>query len=252
VTLVVAISDVSSDGELIASARGLAKAIGWQVLNVNVRVNEAAVLCESAVNRDLLPLAGQPPEDLLDLVAQVDAGCVAMSMRMVGASTLGHPAEELLKDRSVPLLLVRPGMRPITGLQRLVVPLEGTPSTCAAIDFADEKLCKAGCEIVMLRCVSSMVPTETGGMPAPPFIDQAQYDWSDWQEEFRIRFSQHAKGSPHRVIVRVGEPTAIVAEEASSTEADLIALCSRGRCGRIARGLLQIAPCPLLIVPEST
>lgn len=65
-----------------------------------------------------------------------------------------------------------------------------------------------------------------------------------------MRFSRRGEEYPHRVIVRAGEPTAIIAEEASIVGADLIVLCSSGGCGRIARGLLEISPCPLLIVPE--
>lgn len=249
--LLIAIGDVSADSELIKSARGLSAAVGWQILGVNVSEGEEAVRCDSAVDMDCLSLAGQPRADLLKLVTQAEADCVALSQRLLGASALGDLAGALLTDCGAPLLLAKNGMRSITRLQRLLVPLEGTPSTCAAIDFADERLCREGCEIVMLKVAGSTLPTETGSMAAR-IIDQEQYAWSEWQEEFRMRFSRRGEEYPHRVIVRAGEPTAVIAEEASTIGADLIVLCSSGRCGRIARGLLEIAPCPLLIVPEQS
>lgn len=164
--LIVAVRDVGADEELVASAQGFSEAVAWRILSVNVSEDEAAVLCDSAVNMDCLSLAGQPCADLLRLVGQVETDCVALSQRLLGASALGDLAESLLIECAAPLLLARNGMRSITRLQKLLVPLEGTPSGCAAIDFADERLCRNACEIVMLKVAGGTLPTETGSMAA--------------------------------------------------------------------------------------
>jgi trehalose/maltose hydrolase-like predicted phosphorylase len=55
----------------------------------------------------------------------------------------GGTAQAVLKELSRPLLLVRPGMRPIGELRRLLVPLEGSPSASEAMRYADEACARA-------------------------------------------------------------------------------------------------------------
>ena len=111
----------------------------------------------------------------------------------------------------------------------------------------------SGPEIVMLNVATGRDPVEIGSLPAPRFIDQEQYAWSDWQDEFSMRFSQRAEGCRHRVSVLVGDPATTITEEAGASEVELIVLTWRGTFaeghGRIVRRLLQESPCPLLIVP---
>ena len=113
------------------------------------------------------------------------------------ASGMGHVAEALLNGHVAPVLLVRPGMRPVAGLRRLYVPLEGSPSTSAAMRAADDALCARGREIVMLHVVTGGdTPAETGSLPAPRIMDQEHYEWSAWQDEFTMRFSTVPRGRP--------------------------------------------------------
>jgi hypothetical protein len=119
--------------------------------------------------------------------------------------------------------------------------------------FADENLCTPDHEIIMLHVATGKVPAEAGSMAAPRFVDQEQYEWSDWQDEFSMRFSQCGEGCRHRVSMRVGDPMEIIVEEAQTGEAELIVLSWKGKFakghGRIVHSLLERAPCPLLIVP---
>jgi nucleotide-binding universal stress UspA family protein len=169
---------------------------------------------------------------------------------------MGHVAEALLNAHLAPVLLVRPGMRPVAGLRRMYVPLEGSPSTSAAMRAADDALCARGREIVMLHVVTGAVPVEAGSLPAPRIMDQEHYEWAAWQDEFTMRFSQCPEGGRHRVAVRVGEPAAIIAEEAGKSDAELIVLSWNGSFesghGAVIKGLLTTAPCPLLLVPSGS
>jgi nucleotide-binding universal stress UspA family protein len=253
VTLLIAISDVRADEDLIGSARGLATAAGWDICAVHVRAAEGSVHADGPEGIELADLVGDAAEELARLVAQVDVDCVALGLRTIDRPGLGHVAEALLEGFSAPLLLVRPGMRPLTSLRRLVVPLEGTPSSSTAMLYAEEVLCRPEREIVMLNVATGNAPAEVGSLAAPRFIDQEQYEWSDWQDEFSMRFSQCARGARHRVSVRVGEPACTIAEEARESDAELIVLSWGGSFvaghGLIVRRLLDTAPCPLLVVP---
>lgn len=252
-TLLIAVSDVRADRELIDSARGLAEAAGWDVRAVHVREGEWSPGPGDLEDIELIDLVGDAAEELVKLVAQADVDCVAVGLRTVDRPGVGHVAEALLRSFSAPLFLVRPGMRPLTSLRRLLVPLEGTPSSSAAMLYADAKLCRPGREIVMLNVATGKTSAEAGSLPAPRFIDQEQYEWSDWQDEFSMRFSQCPEGSHHRVSARVGEPASTIAEEADACDAELIVLSWKGTFvaghGRVVRRLLDMAPCPLLIVP---
>ena len=257
-TLLIAVSDARADRELVAAARSLAKAAGWDARALHVR--EPGVPEPGSAEFEGLEFTsidGDPVAAITSLAAGEAVDALAFGLRSsagpAGEPGLGHVAEALLDGAVAPVLLVRPGMRPLTTLRRIIVPLEGSPSTSAAMTAADDALCARGREIVMLHVATGETPTETGSLPAPRIVDQEHYEWSAWQEEFTMRFSQCPEGGRHRVAVRVGDPARIIAEEARSGDAELIVLSWSGSFesghGAVVRELLGTAPCPLLIVP---
>jgi len=257
-TLLIAVSDVHADDELVAAARALAAAAGWDARALHVR--EPGVPEPGSADLEGLELTaidGDPVAAITGLVAGAPVDALAFGLRCSAGPArgpgMGHVAEALLDGAVAPVLLVRPGMRPLTTLRRLIVPLEGSPSTSAAMTAADNALCARGREIVMLHVVTGSIPTETGSLPAPRIMDQQHYEWAAWQEEFTMRFSQCPEGGRHRVTVRVGDPARVIAEEAQSGGAELIVLSWNGSFasghGAVIKELLDTAPCPLLIVP---
>jgi nucleotide-binding universal stress UspA family protein len=259
-TLLIAVADATADRELVESARALAAAARWDVRAVHVR--EPGVPEPGSAELDGLDVTaidGDPVEALSRLVAGAAVDAFAFGMRcsceLGGGPGIGHVAEALLNGHVAPVLLVRSGMRPVAGLKRLYVPLEGSPSTSAAMKAADDALCARGREIVMLHVVTGGgTPTEIGSLPAPRMTDQEHYEWTAWQDEFTMRFSQCPRGGRHRVALRVGDPAAVIAEEAGANGAELIALSWSGSFesghGAVIRELLDTAPCPLLLVPS--
>jgi len=258
-TLLIAVADARADAELIAAARNLAAAAGWEARAVHVR--------EPGANRpgsadlesiELTELEGDPVAALGALAGRTGVDAFAVGLRSVETATaepgIGHVAEAILVSAAAPLLLVRPGLRPLTGLRRLLVPLEGSPSASAAMKAADDAFCARGREIVMLHVVTSSTPSESGSLPAPRMMDQEHYEWGAWQDEFCMRFSQCPEGGRHRVCVRVGDPATVIAEEARSGGAELIVLSWNGSFsaghGAVISELLDTAPCPLLVVPS--
>jgi nucleotide-binding universal stress UspA family protein len=257
-TMIIAVADARADAELVATARGLAAAAGWDVRAVHVREPGARPPGSAALDDiELTELEGEPATALGALVSRegVDAFAIGLRSLAGGASEpgLGHVAEAILAVAVVPLLLVRPGMRPLTGLKRLLVPLEGSPSGSASMRVADDAFCRRGREIVMLHVVTGDTPSESGSLPAPRMMDQEHYEWAAWQEEFTMRFSACPEGGRHRVSVRVGEPARVIAAEAEKLNAELVVLSWSGTFaaghGAVVRELLDTAPCPLLLVP---
>jgi nucleotide-binding universal stress UspA family protein len=144
-------------------------------------------------------------------------------------------------------------MRPISSLRRIVVPLEGSPSSSEAMRVTDDAFCGRGREIVVVHVGTADTPDEPGSLPAPRMVDQEQYEWSSWHEEFTMRFATCPQGGRHRTIVRVGDPPAVIVEEAARLPADLVVLAWGGvfSAGRslFVRAVLRDASCPLLLVP---
>lgn len=252
-SLLIAVKDVGFDAQLIAAGRALADAAGWETRAVHVREpgQPALPAPEGSEEADLV---GDAAAELLEFVALADTDCVAVGLRPGGGLGLGRVAEAFLAAFIVPVLLVRRGMRPLDGLRRLLVPLDGTPSTSAAMRFAEEILCRPGCDIIMLNVATRRTPVEVGSMPAPRFIDEEQYEWLEWQDEFSRRFSPGCDGCHHQVSVVPGEPAKAVMTAAREEHVDLVILTWKGRFegghGPVVRRALEESPCPLLIVPE--
>jgi nucleotide-binding universal stress UspA family protein len=253
-TLLIAVADAVADRELIVSARCLAHAAGWDARAVHVREPGGPELGSAdAEGLEIVDLEGVASAEISRLLGKADVDAVALGLRTSDAAGVGHVTRALLERPSAPLLLVRHGMRPLTRLRRLVVPLEGSPSASAAMVHADNALCARGREIVMLHVVTGSTPRERGSFPAPRIVDQEHYEWSAWQDEFCMRFSQCPEGGRHRVCVRVGEPVPTIVKEAREDGAELIVLSWKGSFaeghGAVVKALLETAPCPLLIVP---
>jgi nucleotide-binding universal stress UspA family protein len=258
-TLLVAVSSEHDEISLVEHARALATAAGWELRGVHVNNGGGAGPAqptEGPRGLEVLELSGDPVAELERIAteASVDALALGLSETAGGdESALGHVTRALLEQMPAPLLLVRPGMRKATNLKRLIVPLEGSPSTSAAMQHADDALCARGREIVMLHVVTRSTPDEPGSMPAPRIVDQEHYEWSSWQEEFCMRFSQCPEGGRHRVCLRVGEPAQVIADEARELDAELIVVSWKGSFahghGRIVQALIESAPCALLVVP---
>jgi nucleotide-binding universal stress UspA family protein len=255
VTLLIAVADPQADAELLASARNFAAAAHWKVTGVHVHLaGEPELPSADVEGLEVAEVVGEPAEALAAFVDKVDAEALALGLRTRTGPGLGRVAEKLLGHHGIPLFLVRPGMRPLTGLRRLLVPLEGSPSASAAMKHADDALCTRGREIVMLHCVTGAISAEEGSFPAPRIVDQEHYEWSAWQEEFTMRFSQCPEGGRHRVSVRVGDPAKTIIKESVALQAELIVLSWGGSFadghGAVVKSLLANAPCPLLIVPS--
>lgn len=242
-----------SDVRLLADATALAEAGGWDVLGLHV-----------GDRGDVAGLPGLEPEVVEEgeAAAQVarraaadEVEVIALGLRTVPKPGLGSVAQALLGELADPLLLVRPGMRPIGRLRRLLVPLEGSPSASEAMRYADEAFCAPGREIVMLHVMTGTCPTEPGSLPAPRIVDQEQYEWPSWQEEFTLRFAQCPRGGRHRVVVRVGEPVPTIVREARDLDAELVVLSwwgtLAGERAPVVRAMFEESPCPLLLVPAA-
>lgn len=251
-TLLIAVTRAERDEELVASSLALGEAACWTVQAVHVHDGGSEPSGDDLEGIELVDLPGDAGDELVALIDQSNVDCVAVGLEPTGPG-FGPVAQALLDHFSHPLLLVRSRMRRICTLERILVPLEGTPSSSAAMLFVEEALCERGREIIMINVATGEAPAEVGSLPAPRFVDQEQYEWSDWQDEFSMRFSQRAEGCRHKVTVLVGDPSTIIAAEATARDVELMVLTWKGSFagarGLVVHRLLETSPCPVLLVP---
>jgi nucleotide-binding universal stress UspA family protein len=157
------------------------------------------------------------------------------------------------------VLLVRPAPDSATlsleKPRRILLPLDGTPSSATALGPALDLADRTEAEIDVLYVATQTEPSrEPGSLTGPIYIDQAQYEWDDWAQEFATRFGtalgQYMPTMPIRVYVRGGDPPEEIVAFARERESDLIVLQWHLRAhGEVVNRVLVQTPCPMLLLP---
>ena len=142
-------------------------------------------------------------------------------------------------------------------MKRILLPLDGTPSSAAAAEPALRLADWLAAELDILHVATwSERPAEPGTLIAPYYIDQPHHEWPWWAREFAERFGtalgRHRPSTEVRVFVRAGEPAEEITRFAREQKSGLIALSARGwpdaAQGGVAEAVLRAAPCPVLIL----
>ncbi len=132
--------------------------------------------------------------------------------------------------------------RPLV-ISRVLVPLDGTLESAAAVSETMELFAKAGVELVVLHVFDETT--------APRFWDQAAHARHSWEQEFRARFCTQVEA---RIELRSGEPGEHVIRAAADEHADLIALgwSQRLQAGRArtVRSAVRESEVPVMLVPS--
>lgn len=170
----------------------------------------------------------------------------------------GSITESVLASNPERIVLLDPGRgdRPWS-LQRVLLAHDGAPRCEAATAAAADLARRANVEVIALHVAASKVgcPKETGGFPAPQYVDQPQHEWPAWASEFmdRLLAAGVAASSMHfKIVLTAGQPGSEVAHIARGREADLVVLAgsSHWETGKHAatRAIIQTSGCPVLLV----
>jgi nucleotide-binding universal stress UspA family protein len=120
-----------------------------------------------------------------------------------------------------------------SGISRIVVGVDGSEHSEAAINWAVRMAKGMGSEVVAVFAIAPPVVFDTGFM-AP--IPQPQFD-PEWRAEMKKEFEgQWCKrlqdaGVRYRTVMEDGRPASVIAQVADSTDADVIVVGRRGRGG---------------------
>jgi nucleotide-binding universal stress UspA family protein len=178
--------------------------------------------------------------------------------------SLGCVAEQVIAGATQPILLIRPeatplAIRPGAALQRLLLPLDGTPTTATLLVPATGLASRLGASVDLLYVADvGAPPDEPGSIGAPQYVDQPQHEWPQWANEVITRLGEACAQCPPDMPVRTflaqGDAGEAIARFAAEHASDAVVLARRsrlepGRAG-VLRAVLDQTPCPVLLVGD--
>jgi len=245
--LIAAIDNSAAARPVLATAAALAGLLRAEVEAVHVRANGGSTAAAAAAAAGVPLRTLEPPvmESLVEVAKQSDVRAVVFGTRSspTGPRPAGQVALALIGILRKPAVVVPPQAPLAYSLERILVPLDASKKTAAALRETIELAGDADVEIVVLHVLH--------GASLPLFSDQPQHEPEAWRHEFLARYSHQ----PERVRLetRVGLPAELVHTIATETGADLIALAwsqnmSAGRA-TVVRAVLERSDVPVLLVP---
>jgi nucleotide-binding universal stress UspA family protein len=169
---------------------------------------------------------------------------------------IGEIAARTLAETCAGMVVVRPGTW-LGPIDRIMVPIDGTPSTAAALAPAGELALRAGAalDVVMIEDAAAPLSPEPGAMAPPRYVDQPQHEWPAFSAELMQRLlttiAQWPRGVPTRLMLGTGHPASEILRFAAELDPDLIALVWHGETGghgSVFREVVRRATRPLLVL----
>jgi nucleotide-binding universal stress UspA family protein len=178
---------------------------------------------------------------------------------VMGARGLGPVKERLLGSVSHRILTLAPCATlivngPVRAMKQILLPLQGLSDAEAAVRFLQLKPFHDAVEVTLLTVLPSTQPPwpgEAAAATAEKLEEQALQSARDYinGEAERLR----AIGYQARGIAVFGTPSAMILQEATKLQSDLILMGTRGRqgitrflLGSVAHAVLHQMPCPVL------
>jgi len=271
-TVLVAVDTTPDAPIAVAVAQAIARQLGARLEGLHV---SSAPVSEGDV-RPLLGLSGEEGESIhlrLDvgnpaheIVAASSDGTVVLVVIAAGMPTdespVGPVALEVVRHTHRPLVVVYPAKLAGEGrspgpVRRLLVPVDGTPSTGRALRPVMALAHELGASVDLLYVAGfQRSSSEPGTLSAPRYVDQPQHEWPSWSGEVVDRLLRCLARCPEDVPAEIHLATGDVAEEiarfALEHREDAIVLARRSQLepgnGKVVWDVFQNNPLPLVFI----
>ncbi|MHB8859610.1 MAG: universal stress protein [Thermoleophilia bacterium] len=223
---------------------------------------EALKIDELKVNDFVLhQIPGEVVETLVEFTARENARLIVMSSHGTTydeGALMGHIALGIIQNSECPVMVVRPDMPhvpdPYWRPQKMLIPLNGSPSAAAVMDEALElaEILQCDVEIIHVAVLGEKRPQEVGSYATPRYIDYAHHEWSAWADEFMARFARQPPTVNIRLLHRQGVPADEMLRLAVESGDDLVLLGWQGRLEKdramTIKQLLKKTESPIILI----
>ncbi len=219
----------------------------WQSLGYQVHTH----LGEGDAAQEILRVAESSGADLIAMTTHGRSGFERWS--------LGSVAERVIQGAKLPVLLVREAMEVSGGqLQRLLVPLDGSPLAEQVLPQAQALAQATDAQILLLQVIQSL----DEGNQKILFKDKAQVDalyknWCAGAEKYLCQVAQAYRkaGISSDYQVLFGDPDKVICNTVTDESVDLIVMSTHGRSGlsrwyygSVANKVMRNVTAPLLLL----
>lgn len=211
-------------------------------------------------------LDGSVPEAIATYAGAVGANLIVMTTHGYGGlarAWLGSVADSLVRDSSIPILLLRPvedspAREWAAPLKQILVPLDGSSLSEQILKHAEDLARAMGGRLALLHVVE---PVAAGGVPpvvtvsevSGAGIEQREQTMKDYLDGLARRLRTRGIEVETRVLVS-SQPAAAILEDARRHGVDVIALATHGYSGlrrlligSVADKVLRGAETPILM-----
>lgn len=247
-TVVAAVDNSSAAAPVVATAEKMAQLYHATARALHVREDGDSVATAAArvAGIEIETTAGVPIEALIGAARQPAVRMVVLGARgtPAGRRPAGTTALELITSVPTPLTVVPPDAPHPGRIDSILVPLDGTPASAAALAGTIDLARGSGIEVVILHV------HEEDRLPS--FTNHLQHEVRAWAEEFITRHC-HCRPEEVRLELRVGVPREHVVDVARVAGVDLVAMgwsqdLAPGRAA-VVREVLARCDVPILLVP---
>lgn len=247
-TVIAALDNSSAAAPVVATATRIAELYSATAHALHVREDGAGAARAAAegAGLELETVSGSPIEMLIDAAEQPTVRAVVLGARATrgGRRPAGSTAMKFIASVSTPLIVVPPDAPNPGRIDSILVPLDGTPASAAALAGTIELARGSGVAVVVLH-----VHPE-GQLPR--FSEHLQHEANTWAEEFVAR-NCPCPLEEVRLELRVGVPHEQLVRVVRETGVDLVAMgwsqeLAGGRAA-VVREALSRCPVPILLIP---
>lgn len=235
---------------VLRTALAVAELSDATVTALHVRENGSHDALQTAQEAgvELREAPGEPIEAIVVAAKDPEVLAVVLGARGVlgGPRPVGHAALAVIRNVKKPVVVVPPDHRAHRHIAHVLVPLEGTAESSAAVAATTELARSRGVHIHILHVHAPEA--------VPAFEDQPHHAHRAWEHEFAARFVAAPRAAVE-IVRRVGAVAEHLGDVTSLTKADLIVLSwsqdLSGERAQVIRDALSHSHVPVLLVPAS-
>jgi nucleotide-binding universal stress UspA family protein len=254
-------------GELVVSEEEIAATLGDAAAERLAKA--AAALPGSVANAQTVVTVGDPAEEIIRVAEERGAGLIVLASHGRGALgrwTFGSVADRVARASTIPVMIIRPQDAPSVPdgaeIDRLIVPLDGSPLAAQALPVAKTLARQLGIPVRLVRAINPATvyrsaPDLAAPMPGQLFEEvTADVAEEAWRSLAAATADLAEAGVAISSELLIGTPFASIVEAA--LPGDVIVLASHGRggvvrwlLGSVAEKLVRLGTVPVVVVPTA-